>query len=394
MTIPTPDFETYRMEHTVSDARMAAEAVHVTWSDGRESRFHHIWLRDNCACDLCVDNGSHERVYSILDIPEGIQPQAVSISETGGLCVVWSAGGHESHYHPGWLRNFDYGNGNRPVETWEIETWGRSLEHNLPLFPAEAVLNDEDAHYQFLISIRRLGIALVTDVPKDGETFARLANQVGLLRDMNWGKIFEIIAKPEGEYIANRGIPLDAHSDAATREYMPGLQIFQCVENTSEGGESFWVDGFHIANMLRENFPAEWETLTTVNWEHASRSQGTHYRWNAPIIELDGSGNIRAVRDTTWLREPLCVDFDRVPQLYHAYRRYSQLKADRSNQVERKLVGGDVAFIDNRRVLHGRRRFDPTTGLRHIRTCYADREELLSSIRMIERARQARTFGN
>lgn len=51
---------------------------------------------------------------------------------------------------------------------------------------------------------------------------------------------------------------------------------------------------------------------------------------------------------------------------------------------------GDVAFVDNRRVLHGRREFDPSTGLRYIRTCYGEREELLSSIRLLERVRAAR----
>jgi len=66
------------------------------------------------------------------------------------------------------------------------------------------------------------------------------------------------------------------------------------------------------------------------------------------------------------------------------------LKAERKNQVERKLVEGDVAFVDNRRILHGRRAFDASSGRRYIRTSYGEREELLSSIRMIERARAAR----
>jgi len=385
MTIPTPDFETYSMKFRIAQAQANEDVVTVSWTDGRESQFHHIWLRDNCACGLCLDSGSHERVYSLLEIPDDVAPQTVTVSEQGGLHIIWSDNDHESHYHPGWLRHFDYGNGRRPSNTWEIETWGQELEQNLPLFSADAVLNDEGSAYSFLTAIRRLGIALVTDMPKDEATFTRLANRVGLLRDMNWGKIFEIVAKPEGEYIANRGFALDAHSDAATREYMPGLQIFQCVENTSEGGESFWVDGFHIAQILREQYPAEWEILTTIPWEQASRSQGSHYRWHAPIIELDEQSNIRAIRDTTWLREPLRVDFEDVPRLYQAYRVYARLKADRRHQVERKLVEGDVAFVDNRRVLHGRRAFKPETGLRHIRTCYGEREELLSSIRMIER---------
>ena len=264
--ISTPDFESYSMDCPVTGAAIDPETIQVTWADGQQSGFHFLWLRDNCACEQCIDTGSHERVYSILDIPADLGVQLAAVSEQGGLQVLWSDG-HQSHYHPGWLCQFDYATGSRPVEQWPVESWDRMLEQGLPLFVADAVLHDEDVHYDFLCAIRRLGLAIVTGVPKDGATFERLSSKAGLLRDMNWGKIFEIITSPAGEYVANRNHPLDAHSDAATREYMPGLQIFQCVENNSEGGESFWVDGLHIAGLLRAHHPEAWKLLTTVPWE-------------------------------------------------------------------------------------------------------------------------------
>ncbi|MEZ4658405.1 MAG: TauD/TfdA family dioxygenase [Caldilineaceae bacterium] len=388
MFIPTPDFETYSMEFLLAAAVVEGDAVRVTWMDGRTARFHHMWLRDNCACASCIDPTSHERVHSILAIPDDVCPAAVSVSAEGGLLVQWVlpvGACAESHYHPGWLRAFDYENGSRPVEEWEIQTWGRALEQKLPIFSAAGVFHDMDVRYDFLTTIRRLGLALVTDMSKEYDAFERISAQIGLLRDMNWGRIFEIVTNPDGEYIANRGFALDAHTDAATREYIPGFQIFQCVENNAPGGESFWVDGFHIAEQMRRDYPEEFALLTQVSWEQANRAKATHYRWNAPIIELDAKGRLTSVRDTTWLREPLRVDYALAPKLFQAYRTFARLKADRANQVEHKLVGGDVAFVDNRRVLHGRRAFDPNGGVRHIRTCYGEREELLSSIRMIER---------
>ena len=384
--IPTPDFETYSMTIPLIQAIAAQDVVQVQWSDGQIGRFHHIWLRDNDASPTSIDPKSRERTFSLVDIPLEIQPRSVGVSEQGGLLVEWPDG-LISHYHPGWLRHFDYSNTVRPIDSWEQATWDQTLETNLPIFSANAVFNDQDSRYDFLTTIRRLGLAIVTDMPQDYEAFERISSQIGLLRDMNWGKIFEIELNPEGVYVANRGHALDAHSDGPTREYIPGFQIFQCVENTSPGGESFWVDGFHIAELMRRNYPAEFELLSTVPWEYADRAEGSHYRWNAPTFDLDRHGRISAIRDTMWLREPLCVEFELVPKLFAAYKLYVTLKARRENQVERKLVEGDVAFVDNRRVLHGRRAFDPSTGRRHIRTCYGEREELLSSIRLIERAR-------
>lgn len=389
MSIPTPDFEFYSLATPLTEAVASQDMVTVTWSDGQTGRFHHIWLRDNDASAQSIDATSRERTFTLNDIPLNIKPAAVSVSGAGGLLVQWEDG-LPSHYHPGWLRAFDYSNDQRPVETWAIETWGNELEQTQPVFSADGVFNDEDVRYDFLTTIRRLGLAIVSDMPKDFGAFERISSQIGLLRDMNWGKIFEIEPNPDGEYLANRGLALDAHSDGSTREHMPGFQIFQCVENTSQGGESFWVDGFRIAEIMRRDHPEDFRLLSTVPWEFANRAKGTHYRWNAPIFDLDRNGQIYAVRDTTWLREPLRVDFDLVPQMFSAYKLYVALKARPENQVERKLVEGDVAFVDNRRVLHGRRAFDASTGRRHIRTCYGEREELFSSIRMIERARASR----
>lgn len=228
--IPTPDFETYSLEPPLVAAAVGNGAVIVKWADGREARFHHMWLRDNCACEHCIDGNSRERVNSILLIPDDVHPDSVAVSDAGGLEVNWSepvGNCRRSHFHPGWLRTFDYSGGARPTKEWGIETWGQELEQNLPVFTADGVFNDEAVRYDFLTTLWRLGLAIVTGMPKDYVAFERISAQIGLLRDMNWGKIFEIFPKPEGEYVAHRGFALDAHTDAATREYIPGIQIFQ-----------------------------------------------------------------------------------------------------------------------------------------------------------------------
>ncbi|MEM7532944.1 MAG: gamma-butyrobetaine hydroxylase-like domain-containing protein [Chloroflexota bacterium] len=34
----------------VTQALVNNGVVEVTWGDGHESKYHHMWLRDNCAC--------------------------------------------------------------------------------------------------------------------------------------------------------------------------------------------------------------------------------------------------------------------------------------------------------------------------------------------------------
>ena len=50
----TPDFDTYPPGPPVAAAHDRERWVEVTWADGSSARFHHIWLRDNCACADCV----------------------------------------------------------------------------------------------------------------------------------------------------------------------------------------------------------------------------------------------------------------------------------------------------------------------------------------------------
>jgi gamma-butyrobetaine dioxygenase len=391
MAIPTPDFETYSLDNPLVEAEVDQEVVRVTWADGHQGRFHFIWLRDNCAAlGKSIDPDSKERIVPFLDIPEDIRPQSVSVSELGGLHVVWNDN-HESLYHPGWLRRYCYSDGPRPTE-FELETWDGSLADRFPIFDGPQVLQDDETRYTWLKATQKYGISLLTGLPTDFETFQRVAGTIGLVRDMSWGKWFEIISEPHGQYVSNKSGYIPPHTDGPTREYFPGVQVFQCVENSSRGGESFWVDGFHVAKLIREHHPAEYEVLTTVPWELANREKQSHYRWNGPIIVTDRMGQPVEIRDIDWLRAPLMADFEMVLPLYRAYRCFARLTNDPANQVERKLQAGEVAFIDNRRVLHARRAFDPTTGHRHLRTAYTEREELHSALRLIERSRNAAAY--
>jgi gamma-butyrobetaine dioxygenase len=384
--IPTPDFETYPLDNPLTEAGVDDGVVGVTWADGHQGRFHFIWLRDNCPMPgTSVDPDSRERTVPFLNLSEDIRPQSVVVTDAGGLRVIW-ADSHESLYHPGWLRTYCYSDEARSAE-FEIETWDGSFAERFPIFYGPDILEDDEARYAWLAATQKFGISLLTDIPTDFATFEQVAGKIGLVRDMSWGKWFEIISEPHGQYLSNKSGYIPPHTDGPTREYFPGIQVFQCVENSCQGGESFWVDGFHVAKLMREQHPAEYEILTTVSWELANREKQSHYRWNGPIIVTDRAGNPVEIRDIDWLRAPLMADFDLVLPLYRAYRCFAKLTNDPANQVERKLQAGEIAIIDNRRCLHARRGFDPTTGHRHLRTAYTERDELRSALRLIERNR-------
>jgi gamma-butyrobetaine dioxygenase len=60
-----------------------------------------------------------------------------------------------------------------------------------------------------------------------------------------------------------------------------------------------------------------------------------------------------------------------------------RLSRDPAFRIAFKMQPGQMAVFDNRRVLHGREAFDPSTGFRHLHGCYVDRGEFDSRLRKL-----------
>ena len=71
----TPDFDAYPVKYRISQAVIAGSAVEVTWSDGRISQHHALWLRENSPDEGTIHPLSREMVISPLDIPADIHPR-------------------------------------------------------------------------------------------------------------------------------------------------------------------------------------------------------------------------------------------------------------------------------------------------------------------------------
>ncbi|MGH6931915.1 MAG: TauD/TfdA family dioxygenase, partial [Dongiaceae bacterium] len=104
----------------------------------------------------------------------------------------------------------------------------------------------------------------------------------------------------------------------------------------------------------------------------------------APLIELDGEGEVRAVRYNNRSAAPIDLPEEIVARYYRAYRRFGRLLHDFDGAVGFKLAVGDLFIVDNQRVLHGRRGFG--SGRRHLQGAYSDKDGLLSKLRVLEQA--------
>ena len=121
-----------------------------------------------------------------------------------------------------------------------------------------------------------------------------------------------------------------------------------------------------------------------------TRNRDSDHRFHARVLELNAAGDLVTVRYTWWLRNPMSGDSATIKAFYAAFKRFQRLANDPGNQLQLRLRAGDMACFDNRRMLHGRTAFDPSTGRRWLRGCYSEREELESRLRMLARAERLR----
>lgn len=385
------DWRTFDVDAAIASATIGDGTVDVEWSDARRSPFHFDWLRDNCTCSACVHAATREQVFEIVDAPDDLAARAAYIDGAdGALHVEWSDG-HRSAWSPGWLRAHAYDDTSRAQRHAAHGThiWTGDDPDAIGVFAWRDVVQDDGALLEWLRALQRTGLTLVQGVPAERGRVGEIARRVGLVRESNFGVLFDVESKPRPDSNAYTSLNLPPHTDLPTRELQPGVQFLHCIANDATGGDSVFVDGFALADALRREHPADFAQLASTPFEFWNKSATSDYRCSAPVIGLDARGDVTEVRVANFLRGPLDAPAGSVAAVYRAYRRFLALAREPRFRVQRRLRAGDMWAFDNRRVLHARTAFDPSTGRRHLQGCYVDRDELLSRSRVLSRSAPA-----
>jgi len=227
-------------------------------------------------------------------------------------------------------------------------------------------------------------------LPTEPGSLESIARRIGPVRPTNFGQLFNVKAKPDPDSNAYTSLALPPHVDLPTREYHPGLQMLHCLENSVKDGQAVMMDGFAVAEALRDRHPEAWATLTRVRWCYANTARTTDYVWFEPMIRLDARGELLEVRIADFLRGPLQTAFEDVEPAYEALIILQRLLRDPAFAIRFTYRPGDLVIFDNRRLLHARDAFEGSTGHRWLQGCYMERDEVRSRYRMFQRARRQR----
>ena len=362
-------------------------ALAVTWDDGRKLRFHAIWLRDNALDPETRSPENGQRLIALQDIPGDTRILSAALARTD-LAVTFGPEQKATRFPLDWLRAHAYDGCLERPAGWtapEVETWDAGLAARLPDGDFAELNADPAALRGWLALVRRYGFARLTGGPVESGALLEVAGLFGYVRETNYGKWFEVRAEVKPTNLAYTGLGLQAHTDNPYRDPVPTLQILYCLENSAEGGDSYVVDGFRTAQRLRDEDPQAFDLLSRycARFDYAG-SDDVHLSARRPMIELAPDGELIAVRFNNRSAAPITdVPYADMADYYAAYRRFGDIIGDLQMAVSFKLQPGECFIVDNTRVMHARRAYSGS-GSRWLQGCYADKDGLLSTLRVLE----------
>tara|TARA_B100001123_G_scaffold437108_1_gene568672 strand:+ start:25 stop:1167 length:1143 start_codon:yes stop_codon:yes gene_type:complete len=356
--------------------------LEIEWNDGEKSNFNFMWLRDNCP--TAHDKDSRHRMFNILEVSQEINPKKYHVNKNGNLEVEWSEGDHRSYYDTKWLRENCYTINNKKKYISPYHIWDSSLQNKLNSIKIDhdEIVSSEKGLIKWLELLHFKGIAIVKNSPKEKNSAFKVLNRISHTRETFFKTPFEVIniTKPNNSAYTAHG--LRNHMDLPWFELPPGYQFLHCLINSATGGDSSAVDGFAVAEYLRNNEKNVFETLvnTPLKFRDKDYTQESHRSFHAPAISLTKDGDYNDIRFSVATMDALDCHPNIMEKVYKAHHRFGNLLHDDKFVIKFRLEPGDIFSFNNRRLLHGRTAFDPNSGHRHLQGYYMDRDEIIGRL--------------
>ncbi|KAK9409949.1 gamma-butyrobetaine dioxygenase [Crotalus adamanteus] len=365
----------------------------VHWEDGSESLYPSVWLRDNCQCPDCFLHSAKARKLLLENLDININVKDVTLTEQKKkVNIVWPDD-HTSEFEAEWLKKRCFSDQARAKAQEELflserQYWGSDLE--LPTMDFEEVLHNDESAYKWLVTLKKVGIVLLRGAAiKQGEIL-KLGQRIGFLRLTFYGPTWQVQDKMDANNVAYTSEKLSFHTDYPVLQFPPGIQFLHCIKQTSTGGESEVVDGFHVANKFKAQNPYAFKILTStfvdftdIGVDYCDFAMQSKQR----IIDVDEKGQVVRINFNNATRDTIFdIPAEKVKPFYAALKDYVDLLNSTDYKYSYKMKPGDVVVFDNWRLLHGRQSYQAGAEIsRHLEGAYADWDVIMSRLRILQK---------
>ncbi|WP_148639396.1 TauD/TfdA family dioxygenase [Aquimarina longa] len=346
------------------------DRIIINWlTDNTSDTFFYAWLRDNTPKNR-HKNG--QKLTESITIDLESRPKSIKTTENS-LWIEWDNGTVEYSYS--YLKNM------LSKKEYKTTLWSQLSEYSI--FDYQTIISDQKILLECLKNIREYGFTQITNVPTETKKLLEVVALFGYVRETNYGKYYDVIAKNDPENLADTQLGLPPHTDNPYRNPTPTIQLLHCLKSDTTGGETILIDGFNVATKLRENYPEYFEVLSRYLVQFEFKSSEHWLKNEAPIIQLDLQKNIEKIKFNNRSIQPFNFSDDIMLTYYKAYQYFENQLQNRDNQLQFKLNPSDLIIYDNERILHGRTSYS-LHGERHLQGCYTDKDALYSKINILE----------
>ena len=366
-------------KYTINKIVKKNQFIEITWLDKHISKFHFLWLRDNCPS--AIHPTANMRIFNILSVTKNIFPKEIHINKTK-LIIYWNEKNHKSNFEIKWLRDHCYSLKQKYISPYFF--WDQKLKKtfNKIKIDHDKVLNKDNYLQKWLRLLHEYGFAIIKDAPIKKKSAFKILNRISHHRETFFGTPFEVINVPKPNNTAYTADALRNHTDLPYFEYAPGYQFLHCLVNDAKGGNSSVVDGFAVANYLKRYEKDAFKVLTDtyVKFKDTDYTQKATRVLQSPLITLTKDSDFNDIRFSMAAMGTVDIDSKKMKKFYAAYYLFAKLLHNQKFKIDFRLQSGDIFCFNNRRVLHGRTSFDPNSGNRHLQGYYLERDEILARL--------------
>ncbi|GAB6029753.1 hypothetical protein CHUAL_005468 [Chamberlinius hualienensis] len=352
--------------------------VKVNSTNGKDTKLSLRWLRDNCSCPSCKDPVSGLRLNASIFEPKLKSSQF----EDGFLNVTWQDD------HKTSLKLDSLLDDTQRDIIWEKKTlWNKEIAKTIPFATVDfqKLLTTEATVAEMLDSVLKYGIVIVDGVPPTSEHTKQVVERVGPVARTFWGGVYDVVADLGlFEHPSYTGNTLKLHTDSCYYHHSPGLQAFHVTEHNGDGGINCFVDGFYIANKIKQEKPDVYEYLskTPIPYRYFEERKQLHIIMEDYIImHHPVTKNLVQVRYTPYDNDIYRTrPQNEMKQFYHSIETWKSELTNEEHIHWLQLKPGSVLLTDNWRIFHGRSSFN---GKRVLCGMYLTRSDFLSKARTL-----------
>ena len=349
----------------------------VTLEEGKLKgiKLHSLWLRERLIGEDFVDQNNLQRLYEPSLIDQSLSINDLIMDEKF-LNITFSDGVKGKV-------NIDeiYDEINSIDCIPQKKIWKKT--DKLQVYDNNKIHKDKNNLIEMLCSFYEYGYVIIENTKAEENEVINFAEKLGPVRTTNWGKLFNVVSKPNPNDLAYTALELKSHSDNPYRKPVPGIQLLHCIANESIGGDSSLVDGFSVAEYLKENHKNFYDILTQTNVNFKFTDVDVILENKSKLIELNSDGNFKQISFSGRLDYVPLLNDKNLETFYNARKCMYELCNSDQFKIKFRLSKGMIAMFDNLRTLHGRTKFDPNTGFRHLQGCYIDHDATEGKLRRL-----------